>query len=195
MPSPRPARPVVTLTAFDFDELRDLLALVAYEIAPRGLALRPDGKSARLSITRGRKDRYHRWPASKGPDLVGNAVETGMPAWPLRKRGEGPRIGTDLLPKTHQPVIVRDGMVSVAARMRKPVAPIAGPMSADLEQFVSYARTSRTEENLPGQDGRGHDLDPKPVDMNSALASGQLVTPRLAGKLLTPEKRTPQWVR
>jgi hypothetical protein len=54
-------RPVAALAAFRLDKFCDLFAMVAYEIAPHGLALRLDGKSARLSITRGRKDRYHRW--------------------------------------------------------------------------------------------------------------------------------------
>jgi hypothetical protein len=105
--------------------------------------------------------------------------------------GEGPGIGAELPPKTHQPVIVRNGAVPVAACMREAVAPIAGPMSAGLEQFVSYARTNRTEENLPGQDGRGRDLDPEPVDINSALASGELVCLPHGGKKFTPQETTP----
>ena len=35
-------RPVATLAAFDLDEFRDLLAVVAQEIAAHGLALRLD---------------------------------------------------------------------------------------------------------------------------------------------------------
>jgi hypothetical protein len=47
--------------AFHLDKFCDLFAMVAYEIAPHRLALRLDANSARLSMTRGRKDRYHRW--------------------------------------------------------------------------------------------------------------------------------------
>jgi hypothetical protein len=42
-------RPVAALAAFHLDKFCDLFAMVAYAIAPHGLALRLDGKSARLS--------------------------------------------------------------------------------------------------------------------------------------------------
>ena len=90
--------------------------------------------------------RYKR--AFKLPDFANDPPIALVVRWPRRDRRERHQGRADLAAQTHQPVPARQHPVHMTARMREPMAPIAGPTAANLEQLVSDALAGRANKHL-----------------------------------------------